>query len=80
MGVHWEKVMAGGGGRRGQLFCFLESNRAVERYFYQKCKHRVNSLFQFFPRGEKERKELKMNYKAMMLEVITAIIPSLHRF
>ena len=59
MGVHWDKVM--GGGERGaggeQLFYFLESNRAVERYFYQKYKHRVNSLFQFFPlwRKRKER-------------------------
>ena len=36
--------------------------------------------YSFFLYGEKERRELKMNYKAMMLEAITAIIPSLHRF
>lgn len=51
MGVHWDKVIGGG------VFCFLENDRAVERYFYQKCKHHVNSLLQFFPlwRKRKER-------------------------
>lgn len=60
MGVHWDKVM--GGGERGvggeQLFYFLESNRAVERYFYQKCKHRVNSVSVFSSVEKKKGKSL----------------------
>lgn len=62
MGVHWEKVMGGGGG--GSCFVFWK----VTELLRDTSIRNVNTVLTFsvsvFPRGEKERKELKMNYKA----------------
>lgn len=58
MGVHWEKVMGGGSGGGGSCFVFWKVTELL-RDTSIKCKHRVNSLFQFFLVEKKKGKSLK---------------------